>query len=138
MTKREQYRNVINMYFSTILGYTITKIHPSGFFYLDKNGEEKSVYSELGRGSLSTLSSIPHSYKGREVSVMVARSDFYVAIFPEMNIICIGRPKKLRLWLASSRSQWMLNEDEKGVSWISVKPKLLTEMFDKVQKLDNI
>lgn len=135
MSKRQQYRQIINMYFSTILGYSITKIHDSGFYYLQK-GVEKSVYTELGRGSLSTLCSIPHSYKGKEVSVMVANSDFYSVIFPEMNVICIGRPKKLRLWIASSKSQWKMNEDENGVSWISVKPKLLMEMFDKVKVMD--
>ena len=131
MTDREKYRNFIYLYFTTILGYEVTKKANQGFFYI-QNGEEKSVYSEYGLGKEKTLASIPIKNNGKDIGILSTRTDFYVVYFPELRKLCIGRPKKIRLWMASSKSQYMIAECEKGITYANFKQTLMKDIFDKV------
>lgn len=136
--KRQGYLSAIEMYFTTILDYKIVERVKRGFYYLQK-GERKSVYTEVGLCSHSTSCktvAIPWSYKTKPFSLGVANTNYYSAIFPEAKLICVGRPKKLRLFVATNPTSVDYFTDDDGVEWVWLKRKTLDEAFDKVEVLE--
>lgn len=132
--KRQGYISAIEMYFTTILDYKIVERVKRGFYYLQK-GEKKSVYTEVGSCSHSTFS-LPWSYKNKPFSAGVANTNYYAVIFPEGKVLAVGRPKKIRLAIASNPTSVERFTDDQGVEWVWFDKKVLEEAFDKVEKLD--
>lgn len=133
---RAGYLNLIEMYHSTISGYKITKRIDGKGFYFSHKGKEYSVYAEVGR-SHSTFFYIPYSYKEKPFSAGKATTDYYAAIFPEEKLLCIGNPKRIRLFIATSNSLIKKGTDKIGVEWVGVKRKDLDSMFVKIEDLSD-
>lgn len=131
---RDKWRKAIEVYFSTSKDYNITKRVDKGFYFV-KDGEEKTVYTEVGECSHSTTFAIPYSYKEKPFSAGAAKTNYYAIIFPDNKLICVGRPKKIRLWVATTNSEQDRFTDDMGIEWVWVKRKSLDDIFDKVEEL---
>lgn len=139
MTKeyRDKWRKAIEVYFSNSKDYKILERVDKGFYFSQK-GEKKSCYTEVGEtsGDSHSTFAIPYSYKEKPFSLGAANTNYYAVIFPEAKVLCIGRPKKIRLWVASTRSEVDYFTDDMGIEWVWVKRKSLDNMFDKVESLE--
>lgn len=137
MTKefRDKWRKAIEVYFSTSKDYNITKRVDKGFYFV-KDEEEKTVYTEVGECSHSTTFAIPYSYKEKPFSAGAAKTNYYAIIFPDNKLICVGRPKKIRLFVATNPTSVDYFTDDDGVEWVWLKRKTLDEAFDKVEVLE--
>jgi len=123
MTK---YKTIIDAFFAVTRGVDNYKPNDVGFTYT-KGGQVISVFTEAC--SLSTFFALPFLKEGKPFSISVAETDIYCIVFPEQNIIALGKVKKIKFWLKTSKSQWTrLNEEE--IDYAVLNQKALKDCFE--------